>query len=291
LIYGGTNGAIAPVLDAAKRAGVPCGVDLEDYHCEEAADTPAGRRWNERAATLMEQTFREAALVTAGSAAIADACAERFGTRPLPINNVFPLPQRPPRARARKGSLRLYWFSQTVGGGRGLEDAVRAVGLARVACELHLRGVPAAGYVATLERTVSQHAPGLRLVWHQPADPDAMVDACREFDAGLAVEQLHPRHRQLTLSNKALTYPLAGLAVVVTDLPGQRPLLRDLGNDAIAYGPGDADVLADGLARWSSSPASLRRAQEAAWVAAERRWHWEHAEERGALVAAVGRLA
>src|SRR5689334_18552428 len=31
LVYAGTNGAITAALDAAARAGVPCGIDFEDF--------------------------------------------------------------------------------------------------------------------------------------------------------------------------------------------------------------------------------------------------------------------
>ena len=44
------------------------------------------------------------------------------------IHNTFPLPARTPNpARLDPRRLRLYWFSQTIGPGRGLEDAIRAL--------------------------------------------------------------------------------------------------------------------------------------------------------------------
>jgi hypothetical protein len=83
------------------------------------------------------------------------------------------------------------------------------------------------------------------------------------------------------------TYMLAGLAVACTDTPGQRPLARDLGEGACFYTPGDIVTLAAGLKRWASDKVQLACAKTAAWKAAQRRWHWEHAQERGALLAAV----
>ena len=184
----------------------------------------------------------------------------------------------------------MYWFSQTIGAGRGLEQVVEAAGLAKLDAELHLRGTSANGYVASLEALAARVAPGLRVVRHTPAAPDAMVDACREFDIGLAVETGTPANRGLSLTNKALTYPLAGLALVLTDTPGQRPLVESLGEHAAVFAPGDVRRLADRLAIWSSDRASLARAKAASWEAARRRWHWEHADERGALVERVARV-
>jgi hypothetical protein len=288
VIYGGQRGAIAAVVEASRISGVPCGVDFEDFHCEE--DEPGqGRLRNDLSALIMREASVHAAFTTAGSAAIADACAARFGVRPLPINNVFHLPMTPVLDRA-PGALRLYWFSQTIGGGRGLEDVVDAVGMARIPCELHLRGLPASGYVESLRARAAAVAPQLHIEAHAPGDPDRMIDCCRGFDAGISAEQGHIQNRQINLSNKALTYPLAGLALVLTDTDGHRPLSADLCGAAVVYEPGDVRALADGLARWRDER-ELRRAREAAWEAAVRRWHWEHPLERDALLAQVKEVA
>ncbi len=284
LIYGGTTGALAAVAEASRVSGVPAGIDFEDYHCGEHEPAGDGALMNDLAAATMARAARQASFTTAASAAIARACEARFGVRPLVVNNVFTLPASAPAARDGGSPLRLYWFSQTIGGGRGIEDVIRAAGRAGIRCELHLRGVPVPGYADALHRLAAGVAPDLRLVVHAPSAPDAMVDACRGFDAGVSAEQAHVPNRALNLPNKALTYPLAGLAMILTDTEGQRPLADDLDGDAVVFVPGAVDVLADGLARWASSPAALRRAQDRAWDAARRRWHWEHALERGALL-------
>jgi hypothetical protein len=288
LIYGGQRGAIAAVVEASRLSSVPCGVDFEDFHCEE--DEPAeGRLRNDLSALIMREALTRAAFTTAGSAAIADACAERFGVRPLPINNVFHLPLAPALDRA-PGPLRLYWFSQTIGGGRGLEDVVDAVGIARIPCELNLRGLPATGYVESLRARAAACAPALKIEVHEPGDPDRMIEHCRGFDAGISAEQGHIQNRRINLSNKALTYPLAGLALVLTRTDGHRPLIADMCGMAAVYEPGDVGALADGLARWGDER-ELRRARAAAWDAAVRRWHWEHPLERDALLARVRQVA
>jgi hypothetical protein len=287
LIYGGQRGAIAAVVEASRISGTPCGVDFEDFHCGE--DGPEdGTLRNELSAVVMADASRHAAFLTAGSAAIARACEERFGVRPVPINNVFRLPLPPVMDRA-PGPLRVYWFSQTIGPGRGLEDMVDAAGYARLDGELHLRGVSAPGYVAALSARAAKTSPSLRLEVHPPGDPDHMIDSCRGFDAGISADQGHIPNRQINLSNKALTYPLAGLALVLTDTEGHQPLAADLFGEAVVYAPGHIAVLGDGLARWSNVRA-LKRAREASWEAARTRWHWEHPLERDALLACVAKV-
>jgi hypothetical protein len=285
-VYGGTSGALAAVAEAARRSGTPFALDIEDLHCSEHADTARGALRDELAARVMRDAVREARLVTAGSEAIGRACEERFGIRPLTINNVFPLPD-PPANDHDGGDLRLYWFSQTVGAGRGLEGVIAAAGRARLRAELHVRGMADGDYLTGLQAIAARIAPALRVVHHAPEHPDDLVAGCRAFDVGLAVEQRQPLNRALGLPNKALTYPLAGLAMVVTDTPGQRPLADDLGTDAIVYAPGEIERLADGLTRWAGDRRALARAKTASWEAARRRWHWEHPLERDQLLSAI----
>ncbi|HWB10163.1 MAG TPA: hypothetical protein VG826_13115 [Pirellulales bacterium] len=288
LIYAGQTGALAAAAVAGRRMGVPYALDLEDFHSAEAADEPANRLAMDLAARIEREILPGAEFLTAGSAAIANAYEGTYGRRPIPINNAFPLPPRAPDIRVSPGAgLKLYWFSQTIGTGRGLEDVVRAMGLARLPGELHLRGSSNAAYADALRQLARAEAPRLELVIHAPGPPDSMVDACRDYDLGLALEQDRVFNRTICLTNKAFTYMLAGLALVFTDTPGQRPLIDDLGAHALVYRPGDIATLAAGLKSWADDPPRLLQAKQAAWAAAERRWHWEHPQERGALLDAV----
>ena len=114
-----------------------------------------------------------------------------------------------------------------------------------------------------------------------------MIECARGYDVGLALEQMTPRNRQLCLTNKAFTYVLAGMAIAITDTPGQHALGIDLGRAAALVPAGDIDALAGAFARWADHPSALDCAKRTAWQAAARRWHWEHEAERGALLSLV----
>jgi len=277
---------VAAVSEASRRSGTPCAVDFEDFHCAEQSAGIGATRRDSLAVTIMEDAISQAAFITVGSAAIGHACERRFGVSPLTINNVFPLPERQPESTG-SGPLRLYWFGQTIGPGRGLKEVIRALSAADIPAELHVRGVSVPRYAADLVTLCRAVAPRLRLVHHSVSDPDAMVSACRGFDVGLALETGHTLNRALCLTNKALTYPLAGLALVLTSTPGQRVLVDDLGDDAVSYEPGHIEALAAGLTRWHDDRAALERARQASWQAACTRWRWDHPLERDALLAAV----
>jgi glycosyltransferase involved in cell wall biosynthesis len=290
LFYGGTSGALAAAAGAARRAGVPYALDLEDFHTAEQEDGVSARLAHALVERIERAVLPGAAFVTAASEAIAAAYRAKYGVHPLSVNNTLPLPPEPPDIAPSPGpGLRLYWFSQTIGPGRGLEDATRAMGKAGIPGELHVRGRATAGYLEGLERLAAATAPRLRIIHHEPAPPDAMVDLCSGYDVGLALEQAHVLNRALCLTNKAFTYMLGGLALVLTDTPGQRPLGLDVGDGAILYLPGDVQALAAGLKRWAADRSLLGRARGASWQAARRRWHWEHPAERGALLGAVAR--
>ena len=287
-LYGGSAGALAAVAEAGRRAGVPYALDLEDFHSAEQDDSPASRASHALAARIERDVLGGAAFLTAASPAIAGAYADTYGVRPIPVHNTFPLPARAPDLTPTLGEgLRLYWFSQTVGPRRGLEDAVRAMGRGAIPGELHLRGEVGAEYFESLIRLAASEAPALKIVHHRPAPPDSMVDLCAGYDVGLSLEQGHVPSRSLCLTNKAFVYMLGGLAVAFTATPGQRPVAESLAEGAAISAPGDVAGLATALGRWAQDKALLGRAKAAAWAAAQRRWHWEHAADRGALLDAV----
>lgn len=286
LIYAG-GGATAPGFAAARRAGIPFAIDLEDFHSAQS-DGPEGRWQDGLTRRVEERVLRDAAFLTAGSEPIAGQYERCQGVRPIAIHNVFPLPDRPPAIALRPPSgLRLYWFSQTIGEGRGLEEAIGAMGLAGILGQLDLRGRVAPGYEESLRQLAAQAAPRLRLHFLPPSPPDTMVEAARDYDVGLTLEQPGVLNRDLCLTNKAFTYLLAGLAVAMTSTTGQRRLAEDLGPAALVYPAGEPARLAAGLRRWWEHPEELLAARRSGWEAAQRRWHWEHPLERGRLLDAV----
>lgn len=290
-IYGGTTGALAATAEAARRSGMPFAIDFEDFHAGEHA-APDGDLSNALGAQVMQWSAEGAAFVTAGSEAIAAACRDELGITAIAIHNVFPLPARAPERRAighGRSPFSVYWFSQTIGPNRGLEDVVRALGATDRPASLNLRGCPAEGYMERLAALARTAAPRVALRVLSPVAPSLMVAECAAFDVGVAAEPGHVRNNALALSNKATTYPLAGLPVLITDTAGQRPLADDLGAGALRFSPGAHDALSAQLVPLMTDAERLAQASDASWHAARTRWHWDHALERGALVAAVAK--
>jgi hypothetical protein len=283
-IYGGTTGALAAVAEAAGRLAVPYAIDLEDFHSGEegGADSSFAHRLAEQ---VERGVLANAAFLTAGSPMIADAYAATYGVRPRTIHNTFSI-----RFGSNAGGprpLRLYWVSQTLGLGRGLEEVIEAVGRAGIPAELHVRASAVETSLTAMRSFQQAVAPALMLVHHEPASPDEMVRLADGYDLGLSCEVPAVLNRRLCLGNKIFTYLAAGLPVVLSGTPAQARFAATIGPAGLVYEPGNADDLADQLRRWTGDPVMRSTARRAAQEAATRRWHWEHPDDRGALLAAV----
>jgi hypothetical protein len=283
IIYGGGSAIAAPAA-GARKLEIPFALDLEDFYS--TLDAPG--RYHGITEKIEREVLPQAALLTAGSRAIADAYHAKYGLDVIPIHNVFPLPRIAPRPREWDGTLRLYWFGQTIGPERGIEETVRAAGLAGIESELTIRGNPRDDFINGLRALADEVAPKLTLTILPPAAPDDMIDLCRPYDVGIAIQKPDDHSQSLALTNKALTYILAGLAVAINDTPGQRELAADLGDGAVIIPGVDIDVFAKGLKRWSDEPETLRQAKLSSWEAATRRWNWDDPEECGRIVDAIG---
>ena len=285
LLYGGTVGALAATAEAARRAGRPFGLDFEDYHLSESEDADAALT-HALAADVVRAALDGASFTTTASAPMARQYARDYGVAPVTVHNVVPRQVAAPHVNPPVGALPLYWFSQTVGPGRGLEEVVAAVGIAGIDAVLHLRGARGAEFVDTLRSAARQHAAKLEILLHPAAPADEMVDLCRQHPIGLSVEQPFVINHDVCVSNKVMTYLAAGMAVIATATQGHEYVARHAPGALACYPAGDAVALAKVLREWHDDRDLLARARQASWHAADTRFYWEHPLERGALIAA-----
>jgi len=275
-------GALPAALDAGRAHDAPVGFDAEDFHSGQLPPRSDLALFTARAE---KQLLPQCAYVTAASPGIARAYASLCGiAEPASILNVFPLDQRPSQFRfgSVREPIRLYWFSQTIGPNRGLEAAVKALGLlGRDHVELHLRGTPQAGFEGELRELAK--AAGVspdRIHRHAPACADDMTRCAADFDIGLALEPRASQNNDIALSNKIFTYLLAGCAVVATETSGQSALLHQLGPAARGCAVDDAASLAAALRPWIDDRESVERSRRAAWELGESQFNWDLEKDR-----------
>jgi glycosyltransferase involved in cell wall biosynthesis len=277
-LYIAHNLGALPAAMAAARGRVPVAFDAEDFHSGQLRtdrDGPMRVLTEHIERTLIPRCT----YVTAAAPGIADAYAQLCGIgRPRVVLNVFPLADRPHARPARTdGRPQLYWFSQTVGPDRGLEDVIGAMAIRRdLPLTLHLRGVWQAGYERQLRELA--RAAGLKddaIVNQPPAAPWEMVRLASRHQIGLALEPPVSDNNDMLWSNKVFTYLLAGLPVVLSRTTGQAQLASALGPAAVTYPPGDARGMAQALGPWLDSEPARQAASDHAWALGTDRYNWD----------------
>src|SRR5262249_58141460 len=144
---------------------------------------------------------------------------------------------------------------------------------------LTLLGRPHGSFLEQLRGSARRLAPQLEVVHQAPLPPDAMIDAARGHDIGLALEMSPPRNREICLANKALTYILAGVPLLLADTEGQHGLGVELGRGAALVDPRDIDAVARAIRQWAADPAARECAKPNAWHHAAGRSHLHHEAE------------
>lgn len=226
---------------------------------------------------------------TAASDGIADAYALTYNIpRPTTILNVFPLEKPSVRSGATTDagfhssaitphslSFRLYWYSQVIGPGRGLEDAVHSLALLKRPCELHLRGTAFPNFVQRLTALAASLGVQDRLFIHPPSPPDNLIREAACYDIGLALENSVELNRLICVTNKIFTYMNAGLAIIATDTPGQQGIMARVPYVGQVCKMNDAVSLAASIDSLTVDPERLATARKASRLAAEERFNWE----------------
>jgi glycosyltransferase involved in cell wall biosynthesis len=279
--------AAAPV---ARHHGAMLGFDAEDFHSGEGGDGPAEAFRMKMVQTIEAASLPSCAYVTAASPLIGRAYAARYGVAPTSVLNVFPLDlavtsARSDSASGEPASLRIYWFSQTVGLDRGLQACLQAMMRTRTRVTLDVRGGNQWGGGDRLMAMARDLGLADRVSLLPKAPPDQMVALAVEYDVGLSLEPDSTENRRLCLGNKIFTYLLAGLPVVMSDTPAQRGLAPDLGAAATLVSLSDPDAMAVAFDRLASSPAALAEAKAVAFRLSRDRYNWN--VEKNALLQAV----
>ena len=273
-------GGLIAAADAASANRASFGFDAEDFETGYYPLRDGPSEMDQLTERFERRYLPRSTYMTAASPGIAEAYHAKYGV-PLPttILNVFPLAERPYEFRVGLlgGPLRLYWFSQTIGLGRGLEDVLQAMGqLKECNIELNVRGRWATGH-ATLLLELAESC-GVRpeqIVVHQLDVPDQMTRLAAEYDVGLALEQPITLNHRICLANKIFTYLLAGNAVVATATEGQNLIMQTIGDAGFSYEPGNVNALARGLRLWYENRNILQEARRKSWDWGTSRFNWD----------------
>ncbi len=279
LYIGHYPAGLAAAAYAADRTSSRIGYDMEDCYRGVESDNAGPSTAARRIAELERHFMPRCAYISAASEGIAQEAEQRWGRRPLVLHNVFPWADRARldgQVKDRRGpALSLYWYSQAIGAGRGIEDAVRAAGLLPGPVQIHLRGACAASMKQTLLALTKDYRTDFHLYFHPPVHPDELLSRAAEHDIGLALETKETPNHRLTVSNKLFLYLLAGVAIAASDTPGQINIMRTCPDAGFVYESGNVQGLADRLSACMESKEHLEQTKAAALRAARDGWNWE----------------
>ncbi|MBD2593970.1 hypothetical protein H6G74_06460 [Nostoc spongiaeforme FACHB-130] len=268
--------ALPAAAIAAERHRAKLGFDAEDFHTGELPDTPE-YQGEIAVRDRIERTFLPRCQhLTAASPGIAAAYAKRYSVHMEPILNVCPLseaPTSPNQPQASEPSL--YWFSQTIGPGRGIESIVQAMGQMQTPVHLHLRGLLAAEYSEQLMALGQKVGVGDRLHILPPAPPSEMVRLAAPHDMGLCLELTQPLNRAICLTNKIFTYLLAGIPLLISKTPAQEEIYQQLKAAALLVNIEEPTTIAIALDDWFSHPDKFQQARVKAWELGRRFYNWD----------------
>ena len=273
--------ALPAAAAAASRHGAPLGFDAEDYHPGELEDELGQvelciRRVMER------ELLPRCRHLTCASPMIGEAYARDYGVSMKAILNVFSLEEAPP-APVRTASTRgqeqsLYWFSQTIGPNRGLEQIVQAMAVMSTRVRLRLRGNPIREFVERLRRLAEQADSAelsSRIEVLPIAEPWEMVRLAAPHDLGLATELTISENRSICLTNKIFTYLLAGVPVALSQTPAQTQMAGELGEAALLIDLHNPEAIAASFDSFFSSAERQQAARDTAWRLARERYNWD----------------
>jgi len=258
--------------------------DIEDWHSEDLLPQDRARRPLKLLRSVERRLLTDAAYTSTTSRALSDALHARYGgPPPQVITNSFPL-QSDPHGGPAGSPPSLFWFSQTLGPGRGLELLLEAWGGTTRPSRLALLGEPCAGFrERILRRLPADH--GSRVDFLPLVSPSRLPSLIATHDIGLALEQAFIVNRDLTITNKILQYLNAGLAVVASDTSGQREVLARSPGAGLLVELSQTRALTEALDALLGDPDRISAMGRAARAAAEKIFCWE--KEEPVLLAAV----
>jgi glycosyltransferase involved in cell wall biosynthesis len=271
--------ALPAAVRAARHHRALFAFDAEDFHLGDLPEASEHELEKDLIRMIEGRYLPKASYVTAASPLIAQAYAETYGIGlPSTILNVFPKRNASdgpmPCGTAQPGPS-IYWFSQTIGPGRGLETAVEAISRAASKPHLYLRGTPVSGYPERLQDLARHAGVADRLHFLEPAAPDDLERLGAQFDLGYVGELPETLNRKFALTNKLFSYLLGGVPILASDIPAHRGIANDFGPALSLFAVNDVQSLAAAMDATLLNPERLAAARAHAWRLGQERFNWD----------------
>lgn len=278
-LYIGHNLPSLPVVfNAAKVNNAVFGFDAEDYHSGEEID--------EKELLLRKyiegNLLPKAAYLTGSSPNISSLYNKEYDVFMETLLNVFPLNYARNIKSGEKFTNSIYWFSQTIGPGRGLEEILKIISLTKTRPSLYLRGSASVEgkFVNSLKRLSIEYGLEDKLHFLETSSPDSMVSCAAQFDIGISTELNHPINRSACLTNKIFTYLLAGIPVILSNTDAQNQIYNEIKDAAIIIDLEDKKQSAKLIDEILGNKNRLDSMKAAASELAKNKFNWDFEKEK-----------
>ncbi|MCX2585033.1 hypothetical protein [Pedobacter sp. MR22-3] len=277
-LYIGHNLAALPIVaKLAKLHHSKYGFDAEDFYRQIDNDNLAGPSF-QKAKYLEDKYLVHAAYLTAASPLIAKHYAILYPSiHPIVVNNVFSNPCPKSDQYLKKVSqLKLFWFSQTIGKNRGLEDIIEALNLVgNPLIELHLLG-----NLSVQDTIYFNGLANFVIKYYKPISADQIFELAHNFDIGLALEPGFCLNNEIALSNKIFTYLISGLAIIASDTQAQKEFMTSNTIIGELYPIGDVTALANIITKLFNNRDLLNTYRKNSYKLAKSKYNWEMEQEK-----------
>lgn len=270
--------ALPAAVIAAKKNIAKCGFDAEDFHRQEQTDDHGSLSY--RLSKFIEDKYLgEVNYLTAASPLIAAAYKNTYANlNPITINNVFPFSLiQEHQAETNIEGLNVFWFSQTIGKKRGIEDAIKAIGsLKQTDIKLSLLGkINDADKSYFIHISEKAGLDKKQLIFIPPIPPDEIFKVANNYDIGLALEPGFCLNNDIALSNKIFAYLISGLTVIASETTAQKKFLNDYPEVGRTYRIGAVEELANLISMYYYDRNLLYKAKLASSALAKEKMNWE----------------
>jgi glycosyltransferase involved in cell wall biosynthesis len=241
---------LLPAYRVALRRKALLVFDSMEFHSDMGdSQDDMQRRLIER---IERRCLLECCLITTSSRRVARALEQQYG-----VTVTLPLYNTPPRVEMlnvpKVDGFGLYWRNSVIGlGQRGLADAIQALAHLPREISLHVQGRTAADGGREVAGLADRLGVGDRIIYHPPYRPERAVEEAARFHVGLCLERAGIKNHELTVSNKMFDYHMAGLPVVVSDLPALHDVIAR-SEGGLLFRPGDVNDLVGVIRRIHAS--------------------------------------
>lgn len=269
--------ALPAASAASKKWKSPYAFDAEDFHRGEGKKY--GDHWNQT--TYIESKYLPSTCYLSAASSLIEKEYQKYfpSLTTVTINNVFPvtLLANDITETDTLETLKLFWFSQIIGKGRGIVDVIKAMGeINNKKVQLTLLGnLSAEDKLYFLSLMEKYHVSKGQVTFHEPVKENEIPLISSKQHIGLALEPGRDLNNRIALSNKLFIYLLSGNAVIFSSTPAQQDFFdRNPGIGGI-YEPGDFISLANLIRQYLNNPQLLKEHRKNSYALAKQKYNWD----------------